>query len=535
MLPEALKKPLENDEQATMSHGPLYDALHGAASRYEDAYGATGAHVRPGLAPRIRRRRFAAVSVVTVASLVLLGVASAVGAEVVSHHGTPPADVPLRYARTTISFDESADATGYLPPIIAADAVATCGEAPPDPVPTAGDFALSGTLTGPLGEHVSGDPMEFAGSITYTGTSDLPVDVTDFVWTQGGRVVGFTEDTGSPTFTNQRHGRRTVVNPNYLGQEEICVDGAFVAGDLPPGDYEEYPVIRVLATPELAAKQWLAQQGIDNWLAPPPGQVWAPGSWDCANSLNDGGARNLLCNPHAVPGVTVDSDKLTASVPYDSTVFVREVNVTLIGPSAAITVALPAPTELVTSDGSPSVGSSQYPGGWGPSDLTCGVTVNGPPFAEDPNRYSVAGGMALAPEGSGDTADLSLSLFPVGGLLNGTVTYPDPLTVWFLANTTTHPDGWNSTSYGMTVIGTGTILINGGDPVTLSRFDGPTVVPVEVTDATWCGGILADVTVVAYTGIRVVGGSDLIQTTTALGTWPFNQGGLAYAVTDGNS
>ncbi len=429
-----------------------------------------------------KRRRWLLGGAVVIAALTYAGVAEA-------RHLNPP-EVP-RYGVVTLPFADLANQPTVLDP-----SVVSCGAPAPKPRHTSGSFSLSEqawdvTTEGTNGVISSGGTALFDGdaraNVTYSAriaSSDpeptpLLVSPVAFVYVQDGVVVGWAGsrfDFGSSAFVTAMPDSARALTGPVPPADTSCVGGAPVAGSVPAGEYQVYPVVRLLASPELAAEAWLFWHGftVPDMARDASG---TPDSWDCRHpqSYDSRKVTTALCATEPIAGVSINRDAESISVPYTATYFAKNVDNTLVGDPTVVTLkAVPVPSGLTETPASAS-------------DLRCGALVaNLPgdswgPAATTPIEQSVVESFGAA-EASNEEG-LRLAILPATPGVTR-VTYPEPLRTWIY--------GWNTgaqySDSRVTILGTATATVASGAPIPLDRVAGPSVTTVTLTDVRWCDG-----------------------------------------------
>jgi hypothetical protein len=158
--------------------------------------------------------------------------------------------------------------------------------------------------------------------------------------------------------------------PCFSGVDYVEPNPSDVA--YPAGDYQVYVLSQALASTTLLARHALQDQGYDLAYSRPG--VWSPGSIDCQEALKSAGGGAFTpveCLDPLPPGVSIDAESGTATLPYRSADYSGELNVTLV--SQPITVTLDhnitygdlgdvsAPTAQPTSDKPLTCGQNDGP------------------------------------------------------------------------------------------------------------------------------------------------------------------------------
>ena len=435
-----------------------------------------------------------------IATLTYAGIAEA-------RHLNPP-DVP-RFGIVTLPFTDLASQ-----PTVLDSSIASCGARAPKPRDASGAFTLSEqawgvTTDGANGLIHPGGTALFDGdaraNVTYSAriaSSDpeptpLLLSPVAFVYVRDGVVVGWAGsrfDFGSSAFvTATSDSSRTLTSP-VPPADTSCVGGTPVAGSVPAGEYRVYPVVRLLASPELAAEAWLFWHGFTV-----PDRVRnasvTPGSWDCRHpqSYDSGKVTTALCATEPIAGVSINLDAESISVPYTDTYFAKNVDETLVGDPTEVTVkAVPAPGGLAET----RVRAGDLGCGVRLADLTWDSRGGAPTGPIDESAMESFGAEKASREDG-----LRLAILPSTPDVSK-VTYPEPLRVWMYGWSTDTQD----TDVPPVILGTATAAVAGGAPIPLERVAGPSVVPVTLTNVQWCDGPDGPVDAASIRGLTVTAG-----------------------------
>lgn len=479
---------------------------------------------------RAARRRATTLAGASLGALAVIGLA-ATAALSLGHRAPPARDPGTVLGTVTIPFDASP--YGAAPAQISPDI--TCGA----PAPAVFMSAQGIEWSVRSWEQVGTSPYSVGPSFTSTLSNDrgdtLPASISalGYVAVRNGTVAGWVEpdDTGfSPQFLVLGPDSQRTMTDQFMGLSIICDPDEAHPGLLREGEYQIYPVLRVTASPEAAARTLLHQ---DDYSVPvdDPELIATlyPDSWDCSlpgegfqlanGSLWTGMPKSLLC-AGPLANVTVDRDARTVTLPYTSRYYTRSVEVTLIGEPA--TYSAPNPEDI-----SSFWGSGQYSEVSGPitdlSTLVCGAPVDAAPSAEWGATMSVFSTAAIDPAVRGgfqSGASERLLLLPSALSQPGTVAYPEALRAWFLSDRV--PDVTTGLPGAPTnvVIGTGTAVVNGSNPVPFDRFAGPSAAGVTFGDVRWCDPSGGTPTLVVFAGIESVAHAGGLSTeTSVIGSW----------------
>jgi hypothetical protein len=469
--------------------------------------------IRTLVTRRVARRRATRLAGATVAALAVVGLAAT--AAVSLGRDVPPAVPPETVLGTvTIPFDSPFGASGIPTPLGVA-----CGDPAPTPVTRAD--GIEWDVAAPPGALYPGAGITTTLRSTGGDTAPASVSPLGFIVVRDGVVAGWTYNS---EYADQAefhyldaysfdHVRGTIDGADY-----VC-PGQGSQYFLAPGDTEWYPIVHVTASPEIAARQYLALQGFSvPGDSPEELAAYSPGSWDCEQLLappalgEPAGPPNMpgptaLCAPSTLEGVTLDRDAKTITVPYTARLYTRTLDVTLVGDPLTFTQPPRAgdpPAGSTGFDMAPPVPVSDT------SVLTCGAHVDaGANYGTGRKSGAVQQGVFQPAAGTtfGTAATVDLSLLPPELTPFATVAYPERLRVWFLADAPIPANGLPKLrGPGFTVIGTALASVNGGAPVSLDRVQGPTATTVTFTEARWCQEPGADpTTVVAFEGLERAG------------------------------
>lgn len=447
-----------------------------------------------------KRRRWFLGSAIVIAGLTYAGITG-------ERHSNPP-EVP-RFGIVTLSFTDLANLPTVLDP-----SVASCDAPAPKSRDSAGTFALEEqswnvrTLDGDILTYLDEGTVPFSGEaqadvtfsarITTSNAEATPLQISPvaMVYVQDGVVVGWGGshfDFSSATFLTMTPVSEPTVTALVTPTEAHCIDGEIVAGPLPPGEYQVYPVVRLLASPEIAAEAWLSRRGFTV-----PDKAWSASdsshSWDCQHALSDSQqVASALCAEEPIAAVSINRDADSMSVPYTATYFAKNVDETLVGD----------PTVVTLRNTRAADGLAELPAVT--DTLRCGVRVTNLPWdswdgaVPDPIDQSVMESFGAA-EASRDEG-LRVAILPSTPDVTQVI-FPEALRVWVY--------GWSTnalhTDDPAAILGTATATVAGGTPIALDRIAGPSVAPVTLTDVQWCDGPDGPVDAESIRGLNVTAG-----------------------------
>ena len=457
----------------------------------------TPAALLDSVTARAARRRASRVAGATVGALAIAGLAAS--AAISLGHHAPPATPPDRVLGTvTLPFDPApSDAAEPPNPLGLA-----CGDPAPTPVTSAGGLEwLPRSDDNTFLESSNFYNASISMTLRNTADDTVPAAVSpvDFVIVHDGVVAGWIDRSGSggsngpPTYRYLDSGSANITGGLFFGASWNCPENTDQE-QLAVGDYEVYPVLHVSASPAAAARQWLGLAGYRVPTDDPTDlAILTPGSWDCTDPAGAGvgagaqvrfAGRSLLCAPESPPGVSVDRDARTVTVPYTSRLYERSLDVTLVGEPLSYTVS--TLTDVPSLLGYPGVPAAPI---GDPSTLQCGARL-------DEGAVSATGRTSAAVESGGldihartrfeSGTVIGLALTPQALAPRGTIAYPAPMRVWLLAHPPGNADDLRALEDWYVVVGTATASVNRGEPVVLDRFAGPSATSVAFTDVRWC-------------------------------------------------
>ncbi|WP_084104715.1 hypothetical protein [Demequina sp. NBRC 110056] len=454
----------------------------------DDLKARIGAHARAGAgahapgtvrrAIRRRRRRSAmgigAGSALGVGLLAVAAVTTA-GSLAEPEEALPSPSVsstaPIAYA--TLDLDDPTTLGWYGAP-----ETLGCGEAPPEPRATDGDFAADFDITvdGELSQDSS------SGISTALGTAHLTATPTEkqlaFVhqpyalFVRDGVVVGFDGAVGSRDWWPI--GTEWSFSPSleWWNYTVGCESFETSYEPLPAGEYEMYIVARISASESEAAVYDLETHGMQvmgggSW------ESMEPGSFECEQYADWDSYQPLVCDPGGLPGTTIDRSAGTATVPYDASLYSGDLDITLV--SEPVTVTLGERIDHHGTDGGPGpLEAGEVP--------ACGETYGWFEGGEALLHWSGNLGSIDA----GDTIEPGVWVWG-DSWAEASVTMPDDGRLWlFAGEDLTTEDGF--TTWVERVVGWADVTSMGDATLDIVRFDGPASWPLSVTDLQWCEG-----------------------------------------------
>ncbi|WP_152650366.1 hypothetical protein [Demequina aestuarii] len=338
---------------------------------------------------------------------------------------------------------------------------------------------------------VSAGPAQSSAQLTFSGSSPLPAFVSgpSALFVEDGTVVGAAPDYQEPIVRTFQPGGTATYRWESIGGAASCdteSEPGFGFGTLEPGDYEMVLVTQVYNDEAAAATQSLR---MDGYTLPVMSELPAfrEGAYECDSEDRWGGITPLTCDPHALPGVEIDDEAGTVTVPYEASFYTEDVSLLYVSPPIAVTVT---PNENGAED---FLLSPPVPGFERGTVPACGDqfgsigtgSIQGP---WDSMAGSLAGtevGDALDPE-----------LWRRGsGWLEAEVTVPVDPRVWVLAQRDIAFDDGDGDASTESLYSAQEVVgwfdtDSGSDATTLKivRYDGPETWPLSVTDVQWCEG-----------------------------------------------
>lgn len=458
-----------------------------AASR-ANAAAATSAHAPREVRRSIGRRRALLPSTAGVTGAVIVGVL-ATGGLGIDESTDPPTPSPT----PDFTLDEGTRAYATVPlpdnsydyQLRQLSGGQLCGS--PTPQATTGSDSFTGAFD--LPEHLDLDvsqgymPNPGMGvdvTLTYDADDVLPAfagGVTALLL-DGGVVVAFADSFGGTPSTSFDRDQIRRYSWDWEGWLASCADDG--AGPLPAsGDYEMVFVSGV-HNDLLTAVQWSLT--MDQFMLPAAQDLalFAEGSYLCEQWHTHLNRQPLTCKPNAVVGFELDTQAGTATVPYNTSYYTRDVDVMFV--SDPVPATLSGEREGFMSE----VEMPIYEGGKEP---ICGDFYGYISSTGDVSGTWEHGPTAIEP---GDT--IVPALWPRSlGWATADMTVPASPRVWLLSsaqfdiNHDEGGDGMVSTYFGHEVVGW-LETQSSQSAVEIAAYDGPAPWPLTVTDVQWCDG-----------------------------------------------
>ena len=439
----------------------IEDGLARSIARAERAYAAEHATDGPRTVRRIRRRRGAVVAGTVTAIVAAAGLAASVAAAMVGHHDPAdngPKPLTVTFVPGSLVLPNSTHATWY------------CGKEPPEVAPITGEFALTVNPT-PWVDDLSAVARDASGALVWPDHPNAAVlttrgsgggaVITGWLFVQDGIVVAYWDaidpgnvDMRAGSIQRWSPGTEFPLSGGPLATSCTPASDSGVVGypPLPAGEYEAYPIVRIVSSIQTDAALVLADLGASETSVESGGA----GSWDCRQAIANHGLVPVNCLDANV--FDPATDQATVEVPAEKRNPARDVllvgtpipyTVTGVAPSFAPPEPLAEPAFAVC-DAEPASEAQRS------LDLYASATaiVNDPSGPLDASILGDADsdGMVSFPTG----LDVSVTRFPLSG----------------------GPSG---------VVGRGHATIDGGGRLILDRYAGPTKVSLVITSLEWCG------------------------------------------------
>lgn len=451
------------------------------ASIEADARAHSGAQAPVATRRTIGRRRVAAnlgygagsalaVGSVAVAAATLMGQDSPTPASSLSP--TPTVEPTTSYA--TVDLND---------PVIANRQHATqalCGA--PAPIPTGSTQGMSAEFDiitdGDFAHQGSGEDPHHIGTVVLRGQVEdkLPAYIhqPQAVFVHDGVVVGmgaYHQSVGWHMLSNGWEG----TYPLFLyGLPSACGDD-ILSAPLEAGEYEMYVVSKVTASEVEAAIDAAQRAGVSLPSADML-PVYQPGSYECERLYNrDVMGLPLSCDESAMPGASIDVESQSATIPYESVIYDRDLDVTLV--SEPVTVQIEEYVDPHTAQQDSL--REPFTGDVAP---ICGDEYSHPSGTELVS-YAPTSLTKVAP---GNTLELDLWLTSPRWI-EVTVDLPATARVWLMEEHLVPLDGEAGSSVFYEVAGWIDVAAD-ELAVTIERYDGPQPWHVKATDVSWCDG-----------------------------------------------
>lgn len=460
---------------------------------------ATASHARRAAdarAPRSLRGRVARARTVRigstagVAALALAGIGVA-GAgftglgEAPEPSPSPSVDLSIdggSVAYATVPFPEEQE--GLAGPSV----LELCGE--PAPTTDAADEDFTAMFETPaslelsnMGEMMADLAEPPIATLTYSGSEPVPLfaDHPQAVFVRDGVVVGIAWPNGEVSVTTLEQGGSISRAWQWTGVAQSCdPDAEFAA--LEAGDYEMMLVMRAHNDEQSAAVHGLRMQ---YFTLPARSEVAAlsEGAYECGDDYMWGGAAPITCNPNALPGVEIDEEAGTVTIPYDSSYYSKDVDLTWV--SAPMSVTLEGDTRNYPAelDELPAYERGTVP--------ACGdiyASINSGNLSGTWTEQSAE----LRDAAPGDRLEATFWFY--GGMWSSaTMDIPTDPRLWVMREEDVEIETGDDNAYWYVmqeVVGwVDTESASGGSTFEISRYDGPEPWELTVTDVQWCDGV----------------------------------------------
>lgn len=450
------------------------------ASIEADARFHLGAQALPGTRRTIGRRRAAATVGYGAGSALAVGAVAVAAATLAGREEPTPASslLPMSTPEVAVQPTTSYATVDLTDPVIANRQHATdalCGA--PAPIPTSSSQGISAEfdiITDGLFTHqTSGEDLHDIGTVVLSGHVEdkLPAYVhqPQAVFVQDGVVVGmgtYDQSVSRHMLSNTWEGTYPLFLyglPETCGQDEISTP-------LTAGEYDMYVVSRVTASEVEAAVEAAQSSGV---RLPPADllSVYRPGSYEC-ESLYVG--QPLSCDESALPGASIDFEAQTATIPYQTDLFTRELDVTLVSEPITVRVEVDVDPPATQSDvrGEPFTAESAP---------MCGAQYS---HAHGTQLMAFTG-QSLADLVPGNTLGLGMWLASPAWT-EVTVDMPATARVWLMKEQLVPLEGDVGSASLSQVAGWMDIAVRDAGELTIDRYDGPQRWSARVTDMSWC-------------------------------------------------
>ncbi|WP_291381501.1 hypothetical protein [Demequina sp.] len=285
-----------------------------------------------------RRRRNAAVtggaSALAIGGLVVAGIVQDARMDDAPASSDPDA---IRYV--TMDADAFANLdTGFL----------YCGDQVPPPLTEEQGFAQSIAVD----KATSGDILRITAAVSYDGPDRAPAFINRgyAVLTYNNAVVGYAPARGSrgegfETVTRGSQWNAGTVLDEELFQQAPCGDyyGAWPSPDdvaFQAGGYQVYVVSQAFTSAAAVAQHELAASGY--YVASSASGVWNPGSIDCQRAVENAGRGDgpvpVQCAEALPPGVQLDRESGSLTLPYHPADYSDDLDVTLVSEPVDVTL-----------------------------------------------------------------------------------------------------------------------------------------------------------------------------------------------------
>lgn len=457
------------------------------ASIEADARSHLGVQALPGTRRTIGRRRAVATVGYGAGSALAVGAVAVAAASLVGQDEPAPASAPLTSTSPTVEATVAYATVDLSEPRVgqAWDGRSFhCGT--PAPVPTSEAYGFTAHFEYHGDGVISQGDLDEAHEHTVTATvrstldEELPAHLHEpqALFVQDGVVVGAAPSAVTREWHQTSKDWDATRFAHFAGIYDSC--GEYERPTpLPGGEYQMYIVSKVTASEVEAA---IAAAVAANVTLPPAETlpIYRPGSYDCERPYNgEGMGKPLSCDVSAMPGASIDFDSAIAQIPYESTAYKRDLDVTLV--SAPITVHIddyeaPHADQRDQRDqrGEPFTAESTP---------MCGAEYS---YAHGSELMAFTG-QSLADLVPGNTLDLGLWLSSPAWT-EITVDMPATARVWLMDGQLVALEGEVGSASVNRVAGWMDIAVRDAGALTIDRYDGPLRWSARVTDVAWCDG-----------------------------------------------
>lgn len=450
-----------------------------------DARAHLGAEALPGTRRTIARRRRATAAGYGAGSLLAVGGLAVGGVLLASREDPAPAssvsptpspsptgEAPLAY--TTIDLtDEAGVLTGS--PV----ENEMCGQPAPEPASQDGEFSADFTFVGDstLDQGQASTRQGALARATLEASLDgkLPAFTSDLegLIVRDGVVVGFLPGGGTGGWTMFSDGHEQNASLEWWGSAIPC--DRETDERLAGGDYELMLTIGVTASEREAALMEVQNARLQ-LLGGELVEVLEPGAYECDRYQDSQSPGILNCDVTALPGTSIDREAGTITIPYQASLYVRDVDARMYSEPIPITL-----TDFVDD-----YEEARHEAG---EELTAGAV----PACGQSYGWVAGGEVALESRtsmGILDAGDTVASHVWVNGTSwrEASVELPVTPRAWLLEGYDVPLDD-GSSIWALRVVGWMALAAQKGPDVDVTRGDGPQPWPLDVTEVSWCEGV----------------------------------------------
>ena len=465
------------------------------ATAHADSTAAASASASRDTHRAIARRRGLTSGAVGAAAAVLVGTVAFVGLDQRGDNIQPPGPTPS----LDLTGDDWSRSNAVVPlpdgdyPLFIVQPLVLdfCGEPAPQPLTEEGDF--SGDFDIPsefdFGQHMPGtvaDGPRADAVVTHHGHEPVPAFAGDptALFVQDGTVVGAAASLDRAALSTFDPDESRTYSWHWTGWVENC-DVGMSPQFLPAGDYEIVFVSRIFNDQTAAARESLRR---DNFSLPGAAELEAfrEGSHLCDRWEMWHVEQPITCRPNAVVGFELDEGAGTATIPYDTSLYSHDIDVTFASDPVPVSLGEP-PHSAAHISSIPNLADV--------GELTCGETYSyfgdgeqNPLSATWPTRST------LPSRGDHIGAELWVQLTR---WQSAQVDTPDNPRIWIF-ETERVADLDAASGVETTVSFTGYTIVGWLDtesanstPVDIDVYTGPAAWPLTVADSQWCDGFEA--------------------------------------------